>query len=349
MLVSVCVIAYNEENFLKGLFEDINSQTYDHNKIELVLVDNGSTDSTLSVMTNFADSSDFYNVKVINRERGNQAQGWNTALMNTQGEIIIKIDAHGKIPGNFVENNVNTILQGEYVCGGGRPNIPAKDSQWDNTLLVAEECMFGGSFAKYRNPQQNKEYINSIFNGAYRKEVFAKVGGFNEALGRTEDNEFHYRVTEAGFKICCSPDIISYQYIRSSLKGMIKQKYSNGYWIGLTVKKYAKCLSLFHFAPLALVLGLIFSGVCCAVNFPWFLLALTVMYLLFDGYITYNAFNSQEKSVHMVLFPLIFPALHISYGVGTIVGLIHPSISKSKLDDARKRIKEVKKYFDSFN
>lgn len=346
MLVSVCVIAYNEEGCLNGLFDDIKAQTYNHSQIEVVLVNNGSTDNTQKVMSNFANNSDFYDVRVINRERGNQAQGWNTALMNTKGDIIIKVDAHGKIPDNFVENNVNTILQGEAVCGGGRPNIPVKETPWDNTLLVAEECMFGGSFAKYRNPQQNKEYINSIFNGAYRKDVFAKVGGFNEALGRTEDNEFHCRVTQAGFKICCSPDIISYQYIRSSLKGMIQQKYLNGYWIGLTVKKYPKCLSLFHFAPLTLVLGLI---ACCgflAVGFPWFLIALAIMYMLFDMYITYNALNSGKKNKYMVLLPFIFPALHISYGVGTILGLLHPNIKSSDLKNAKERVREVKRYFN---
>ena len=60
MLVSVCVIAYNEVEYLEDLFNDINNQTYDHSKIELILVDNGSTDSTLKAMNNFADNNDFY-------------------------------------------------------------------------------------------------------------------------------------------------------------------------------------------------------------------------------------------------------------------------------------------------
>lgn len=342
MLVSLCVIAFNEEAFLDKLFDEINSQTYSHSNVEVVLVNNGSYDKTEEIMQRFADSSDFYDVKIINIERNNQAAGWNTALLNATGEIIIKVDAHAKIPEDFVQMSVKGIESGEAVCGGGRPTLPVQDKPWDNTLLAAEECMFGGSFAKYRNIQQSKQYINSIYHGAYRAEVFAEVGGFNEALGRTEDNEFHHRLTEAGYKICCMPDIISYQYIRASLPKMINQKYSNGYWIGLTLKKYPKCLSLFHFVPMAFVMALLICTLFAVFGFKWFLLALLAMYLLFDLYITSNALKSEKRCGYFALLPFIFPALHIVYGIGTIVGILHKPISEGTLEKAQQRIAEVK-------
>lgn len=345
MLVSLCVIAFNEENFLEGLFEDIKNQTYNHKGIELVLVNNGSEDKTEEIMHCFAKDNDFYAVKVINREKSNQATGWNTAFLNASGDIIIKVDAHAKIPDDFVQASVNGINSGEAVCGGGRPNIPVQDKPWDNTLLAAEECMFGGGFARYRNVQQSKQYINSIYHGTYKAEVFAKIGGFNEALGRTEDNEFHHRLTQAGYKICCMPDIISYQYIRANLPKMIKQKYSNGYWIGLTLKKYPKCLSLFHFVPMVFVLALLVCVAFAVFGFKWFLLAMAVLYLLFDIYITANAFKSEKRCAYFALLPFIFPALHISYGIGTIVGIIHLPIPKDNLNRAEERIREVKSYY----
>ncbi len=82
---------------------------------------------------------------------------------------------------------------------------------------------------------------------------------FNENLARTEDNEIHYRMREAGFKLCFDPDIISYQHIRSSLPKMLKQKYSNGLWIGKTAKICPQCLSLYHFVPFAFVSAIIMS------------------------------------------------------------------------------------------
>ncbi len=345
MLVTLCVIAYNEERFLPRLFSDIEQQTYEHEKIELVLVNNGSDDRTRNIMEQFARESDFFAVRIIDHEKSNQAAGWNTALLHTRGNIIIKIDAHAKIPENFVASNVEVILSGEYVCGGGRPNIPVSKTGWDKTLLAAEECMFGGNVAKYRNRQKRKQYINSIFNGAYRREVFARVGGFNEALGRTEDNEFHYRIVNAGYKICCSPDIVSYQYIRSNLRKMIVQKFSNGFWIGMTVKTFPKCLSKFYFVPLAFVLSLIVCTMLCFCGIPLFLTLLLTCYAAFDLYITFNAFKRKDRRKHFILLPFIFPLLHISYGIGTLAGLIHFPIRKDRLNKAKRKIKQVKMYY----
>ena len=75
----------------------------------------------------------------------------------------------------------------------------------------------------------------------YRKKVFDEVGPYNEKLARTEDNEMHYRMKQKGYKFLLSPNIKSYRYARSDLKGMIKQKYGNGKWIGKTVYYCPKC------------------------------------------------------------------------------------------------------------
>ncbi len=346
MLVTLCVIAYNEEQFLSGLLDDIRNQRYDHNNIELVLVNNGSYDKTGKIMEHFAEEhNDFFDIRIVERKKSNQAVGWNTAFLHTRGNIIIKVDAHSKIPSDFVENNVKVIMSGEYVCGGGRPNITLIDNNWGNTLLTAEECLFGGNFAKYRKVQRKKMYINSIFNGAYRRDVFAKVGGFNEALGRTEDNEFHYRVVKAGYKICCSPDIVSYHYIRTNLRKMIVQKYSNGFWIGMTVKTFPECLSKFYFVPFAFVLSLIVSTILAIVGYPLLLWLVVLSYLCFDLFITFNAFKKKTRCLQYLLLPLIFPSLHLAFGVGTLVGLIHMPIRKEKLNKAKRKIKQVKMYY----
>ena len=133
-------------------------------------------------------------MSVVQCVKRNQATSWNAALMTAKGDVIIRVDAHARIPRNFVSRNVYNIKQGENVVGGGRPNITSNVSSWKLTLLAAEDSLFGSSVASYRRPLAQKEYLDSLFHAAYRREVIAKVGGFNENLGRTEDNEFHYRI-----------------------------------------------------------------------------------------------------------------------------------------------------------
>ena len=91
----------------------------------------------------------------------------------------------------------------------------------------------------------------------FRREVIERVGLYDERLARTEDNDYFYRVREAGYKIRFDVRIQSKQIARSSLKRMLKQKYGNGYWIGRTMYVQPKCFRAYHFAPFAFVLGII--------------------------------------------------------------------------------------------
>lgn len=345
MTVSLCVIAYNEESLIRGLLDDISKQTYPHKLTELVFVNNGSTDTTLDLFSSFAKlNSDFLRVCIRSQEKSNQAHGWNTALSNAMGDVIIRIDAHARIPHDYVEQCVKEIENGETIVGGGRPCITQQKSDWGNTLLAAEECLFGSSIMGYRRKHDKKEYLSSLFHAAYKREVFAKVGGFNEYLGRTEDNELHYRMRKAGYKFACCPNISSNQYIRDSFRGMIKQKYSNGFWIGLTLFVCPGCLSVLHFAPFCLVLGLIVTAVLAARGMSWLLLALILAYLVFDIAISISALNFNGFNKTKLLLFFMFPILHIAYGVGTLLGILDaiPWRIKHPMKKAKAAIRRVK-------
>lgn len=346
MIVSLCMIAYNEGEALDGVLRDFQLQDYPHELIEIVLVDSMSTDSTNEKMERFKNTDyGFRNVAVVQCAKKNQAFSWNAALMTATGDVIIRVDAHARIPRNFVSRNVYNLNQGEFVVGGGRPNITSDVSSWKLTLLAAEDSLFGSSVASYRRPATQKEYLDSLFHAAYRREVIQKVGGFNENLGRTEDNEFHYRIRKAGYKLCCCPDIISYQHSRNNLKDMIRQKYSNGRWIGLTLSECPGCLSYFHFAPFAFVMMIIISSIIALLGFPILLYTLLLVYGMFDIVNTVGCFTTKNLQPQFALLPIIFPILHVSYGIGTIVGLLQiPSWQKKiKNSRAKEHIEKVKR------
>ena len=346
MIVSLCMIAYNEAEALDGVLRDFQLQDYPHELIEIVLVDSMSTDATRDKMERFKNTDyGFRNVAVVQCAKKNQAFSWNAALMTATGDVIIRVDAHARIPRNFVSRNVYNLNQGEYVVGGGRPNITSDVSPWKLTLLAAEDSLFGSSVASYRRPATQKEYLDSLFHAAYRREVIEKVGGFNENLGRTEDNEFHYRIRKAGYKLCCCPDIISYQHSRNNLKDMIRQKYSNGRWIGLTLSECPGCLSYFHFAPFAFVMMIILCSIIAALGFPILLYTLLIVYGMFDIVNAVGCFTMKNLQPQFIFLPFIFPILHVSYGVGTIVGLIQIPFwqKKIKISHAKEHIEKVKR------
>lgn len=346
MIVSLCMIAYNEAEALDGVLRDFQLQDYPHELIEIVLVDSMSTDATGAKMERFKNTDyGFRNVAIVQCAKKNQAFSWNAALMTATGDVIIRVDAHARIPRNFVSRNVYNLNQGENVVGGGRPNITSDVSSWKLTLLAAEDSLFGSSVASYRRPPTQKEYLDSLFHAAYRREVIQKVGGFNENLGRTEDNEFHYRIRKAGYKLCCCPDIISYQHSRNNLKDMIRQKYSNGRWIGLTLSECPGCLSYFHFAPFAFVMMIILCSIIAVLGFPILLYTLLIVYGMFDIVNAVGCFTMKNLQPQFALLPIIFPILHVSYGVGTIVGLIQIPFWQKKIKNshAKEHIEKVKR------
>lgn len=331
MTISFCVVAYNEENTIKSLFEDIKNQDYPHEKMEVVLVNSMSTDSTKERMEEFSrETKGFVRILVVDNPKKNQAAGWNVAICEAQGDIILRIDAHTKIPKEFVSKNVACIQSGENVTGGPRPNIADEDTAWKHTLLLAEDSLFGSSIAPYRK-SHHKTYVKSVFHGAYRKEVFEKAGLFNENLGRTEDNEMHYRIRQAGYKICYDPNIISYQHTRNTWKKMIKQKYGNGYWIGLTLGVCPQCFSIYHFIPFCFVISLIIGIIAILFGFPYILGAVASIYLLVDLLMSVAACTRQKKYLQYIMLPAIFLSLHISYGIGTLNGIVRMPFWKRRI------------------
>ncbi|MDO4634834.1 MAG: glycosyltransferase family 2 protein [Streptococcus sp.] len=324
-LVTIGVIAYNEEKYLPYLLENILEQTYPKQKIELVFVDSASNDKTLLIFKNFKEnhSNDYLNIQILENENKTQPSSWNLVIKNFTTDILLRIDAHAELPQNFVEENLNCLNNGEMVCGGPRTNIIDSDTKWSQTLLHVEESMFGSSIASYRrkSDKDDLKYVKTLFHAAYRKEVFDNVGFFNEKLLRTEDNEFHYRVREKGYKICFNGKINSLYHTRNTLKKMIIQKYSNGFWIGKTAHYCLPCLSVFYFVPLVFLLSFVISIILLIFGYWYFIFLILVPYFGLMFYI--SSINLLKyKNIFDLLIPFLCLIIHISYGLGTLIGLL---------------------------
>lgn len=321
MVVSFAIVAYNEEKTLPRLLEDLKNQDYPHEKIEVLLIDSMSTDKTGEIMASFAaEDNGFLRVLVLKNPGKNIPCGHNVALDHYTGDALVRVDAHASCPKEFVRKNVQVLESGEMVCGGSRPNIIDDSNPWKQTLLTAEQSMFGSSVAPYRNGKQ-KTYTKSLFCGMYRREVYDKVGRYNELLPRSEDNDMTCRVREAGYRLCYDPDIVFYQHTRSTLPKMLRQKYLNGYWIGKTMGINPRCFSLFHFVPFAFVMGILGTAVLAVLGVLWPLWIMWAAYCLLTVGISVMEFIRKPLATHLLL-PLLFLGLHVSYGVGTLVGLI---------------------------
>lgn len=329
--LSICVVALNEEKFLPSLLQNLRDQQYPHELTEIVLVDSGSTDETKTIMKGFQEEQNgFYSVQVLDNPKRIQAAGWNVAINNATGDVISRIDAHTMIPKDFSVLVMEEIEKGEDVVGGVRPCIIENDTPWGKTLLATENSLFGSSINSSRH-SESKKYVKTMFHASYKREVFEKAGLFNEKLLRTEDNEMHYRIREAGYRMCYNPQIVSYQYARSSMKRMLKQKYGNGYWVGLTLGVCPGCISIYHLIPAAFVLGIIITSILLLLGVWQFAAIMWGLYFLFCIANMLICIAKEPILPHMLLMPVLFLLLHTTYGIGTIIGLVEMPFKKKVL------------------
>ncbi len=322
MTVSFIIVAYNAGSKLDNLLNDLEQQDYNHNYIEIILVDSRSSDNTKDVMMKFKElNKSFSRVIVLDNPKKILPCGWNVALAESTGDIILRVDAHSSLPKDFISKNVKRIEMGEKVVGGHRISIIDEDNAWQKTLLIAEKSIFGSGIASYRR-QEKEEYVSTLAHAAYSRETFKNVGGYDERLARTEDNEMHYRMKSAGYKFLLDPTIKSYHHARNSLSKMMRQKYLNGYWIGLTMGVSPKCFSIYHFVPLLFVLALILTTIGAFMISPMPLIILLAVYFTFNIINTIFSTIKEKKHFSYLFLPIIFFLLHVSYGWGTLYGLI---------------------------
>ena len=316
-------MALNEEKYLPNILQDILQQTYPHKDMEILLIDSISQDTSKKIMSDFADKyqNEFWQIKVLDNAGKRLANGWNVALRNYEGEAIIRIDAHAHIPQDFVSKNIARLETGEYVCGGRRPSIAEEDTLSAKLLLAAESAMLGSGISSFRNSEKSG-YVKSIFHGAYRREIFDKVGFFDERLGRTEDNDIHQRIRAAGYKIFMDKDIVSYQYVRPTLSKMLKQKFMNGYWIGRTMYVNPACISWYYFMPMIFIIALLITGVMFVNGIKGLLggLVLSYGFVLFIS--AFMAMKKHEWDCKYMGIMIVCFMMHIGYGLGTLKGLI---------------------------
>ena len=269
LVVSVIIVARNAEFHLPALFHCLRQQSYPRNLIELILVDGSSEDATGALLRKLPGEG-WRRISQIHNPRRTLATGWNLAIRAAAGDILVRVDAHARIPPDFVEKLAAHIAAGESIVGGRIVCHPGAN-RLSKIIAAVESQPFGAAPARFRRPGRAR-YVDTVAYAAYRRQVFESVGSLNEALTRNQDNEFHARCRRAGFRLFLDPAIAITYVPRSDIRSYLSQKYLNGFWIGRAVTSRTTSCSWRHFAPLG-VLTTAGIAAACDLRFALALLA----------------------------------------------------------------------------
>lgn len=321
IIFSIILVVHNERECLINLLNDLSLQDFPPEQTEMILVDSASVDGTGKVMKDFADHHSDRKITLLQNPDRITAPGLNLAIKAATGRFLLRLDAHTRIPNDFLVRNFEALQKGESVVGG-RIVYMQPSGIWELTLSSAASSRFGAACAPFRQLRA-AGYVDTLAFAAYSRQVFANVGLFNETLVRNEDNEMHYRIRKAGFRFYYDPTIISRYLSRRTLGGLLRQMYNNGLWIFPTMAIQPRCFSFRHFVPLFFFLTLVFSGLTAIVLTGWVLgFVLSVYFLaafVFAAQKT-SCFSGYRKFA-VLLIPFHFFLIHSAYGIGTFVGM----------------------------
>jgi GT2 family glycosyltransferase len=321
IVFSLIVVVRNERECLTELLRDLAAQDFPQESTEIILVNSASVDGTQEAMQDFVNQHPHRRVNILQNPKRLLASGWNLAIRAAKGRYVLRLDAHTRVPGDFLARNLDALRNGEPIVGG-RIIYVKPSGIWKLILFLAASSRFGAAPAAFRQLGA-AGYVDTIAFAAYSRYVFDKVGLFHETLARTEDNEMHYRIRKAGFKFYYDPAIVSYYLPRRTLRGLLRQMYNNGFWIFPTMVIQPMCFSFRHLIPFFFVLGLILAGASAVLLTGWFLaLVLSVYFLTASAFAakTTSHFRGYRKAAALMV-PLIFFLIHSAYGIGSLVGV----------------------------
>ena len=315
--ISITIPARNEEKYIEKCILSILSADYPQEKIKVFVCDGLSTDNTREIVSSL--SNKHKNIHLIDNEKQTTPFALNLGLKASNCAVKIILGAHAEIDKDFIKNNVSVLNDyPEVGCAGGIiENVYENESA--ETIGLAMSSAFGVGNAHFRTGSKNG-FVDTVAFGAYRNEVFEKIGYFDEDLIRNQDDEFNFRVLQNGFKIYLNSNIKSMYYVRASFSKLYKQYYQYGYWKVYVNKKHKAVTSIRQLVPLFFVLFL-FLGFTLSF-FHWILGTLFSLGIL--AYIVLAIVFASQKSKSfekMIGIAYTFFLLHFSYGLGYLVGI----------------------------
>ena len=308
-LFSIGVPGRNEE---KTITACISALLADYQDIEIRVVDGCSTDSTVEKVQQLAAKHS--NIRLLRNNSKTTPVGMNIGIKAAAGKYIMLFNAHSIAGMNYIRNCLDGIEKHSADnVGGTILSLSGNKTLVSAAIAKLQTCPFAVGNSKFRTGVRKAVEADTVAYGFYRREVFERIGYFNENLRRNQDIEFNIRLRRAGGKIVLLPDVDAIYLGDSDLASYLRKNYLNGLWVIYSLKFAKAAFSLRHVIPLAFVLWLA-AGV---------FLPLTLWSLPLAAYFALSFVYSAKISTNLkeaCLIFCLFPLLHITYGLGSVVG-----------------------------
>ena len=317
--ISILIPVRNEAAYIKQCLDAVLAQDFPQHRMEILIADGMSEDETRQIIQGF--QADHPHIQLIDNTAKIVPTGLNRLIQQATGDILIRVDGHCVIAPDYVRNCVE-LLQTTDADNVGGCMVAVGNDKISNVIVAATSTPFGVGGARFHYSEK-EEWVDTVYLGAWRREVFANIGLFDEELVRDQDDEFNYRLRKFGGKILLSPKIKSTYRPRGSFKKLWHQYFQYGFYKVRVLQKHPKQMRPRQFIPPVFVACLLLL-LLLSLTFPWGwipLVGFVGIYLLAN--LGASLLTARVAGWYTLpLLPLAFATLHISYGTGFLAGLV---------------------------
>lgn len=255
-MVTVGVCVRNSAATLGDAIGSIISQDFPHWLLEVIFVDDGSQDKTLSVIKEYVPKTDFP-VKIFKTSWQGLGAARNLVVKNAEGAYIVWVDGDMILPIDYIKNQV------EFMEKNPKVGIAkGKYGALKGTKIVADLENIAYMVTDSKASTNPALKLPGTGGSVYRTRAIKQVGGFNEQIvGAGEDLDAAYRVAAAGWLLCSTP-IFFYERRRETIGALWREYFWHGYGMHFTSHRCKGVISVLRMSPIAsLLTGLLYSRV----------------------------------------------------------------------------------------
>jgi succinoglycan biosynthesis protein ExoA len=246
--VSVIVPARNEAGTIEACLQSIFAQQVDGG-LEVIVADGRSSDETTELARSLGAT-------VVDNPARTTPAALNAALAAAQGSIVVRFDAHGRMPPGYVQASVKALdEEAEAVGVGGWIQVEA-NGPWGRAIGAVLGSRFGiGNARSWREPRPNQGRVDveTFPLGCWPTERLRAAGGWDERFLRNQDFELNHRLRTSGGRIIFDPHVWSYYRPRESIRSLARQYWDYGRFKALTVATQPQSLRPRQVAPVVLL------------------------------------------------------------------------------------------------
>ncbi len=320
--VSFVVPVRNEEERIRACLQSLIEQSYPASDYEIIVVDGRSSDRTREIIEEIHRQHP--HVRCLENPAGIVPTAMNIGIRAARGEVIIRADGHNVYPRDYAANCVKCLERtGADNVGGPCVTIPADESFSAKIVAAVLSSPFGVGNSKFRTSRE-EGFVDTVPFGAFRREIFDRVGMYNEKLVRNQDNELNARIRKAGGKIYLTRALTTLYHPVKSFPGLLKCAFKTSRWHIFTLRENKESMSLRHLAPAVFLIILLLLSPASFISAlaRSLLIGMMCIYLPAGFYFSLRSKNKRHLSVALVQ-PFASFCFHLAYGAGTIIGLIY--------------------------